>query len=101
MNAAQSADLVKNGRKQNRLWFLRKQFNGFLGVFVPSEVGFEVEDTSIRSILAEIPQKAMGQVDHKQRKVRSIGHGSFIDVHEIFHTPILFGILKVEFDLKT
>ena len=66
MNGAQSADLVKNGRKQNRLWFLRKQFNGFLGVLTPSEVGFEVEDTSIRSILPEITQKALRDVDHEQ-----------------------------------
>jgi hypothetical protein len=38
----------------------------------------------------------MGHINHEQGQVGGIGHSSFFDVHEIFQTPVLFGVAEVE-----
>ena len=42
----------------------------------------------------------MGNVDHEERKADCVGDRSLFDGHEVLHTPELFGVAKVEFDLE-
>jgi len=45
-------------------------------------------------------QQGMRYIDHEQRQVECIGERDFLDVHEIFQPPMLFGIPEIKLDLE-
>src|SRR5688500_16163755 len=51
-----------------------------------------------------IPHRAnqgMGQIDHEHRQIGTIVDRPLFDTHEVFETPILFRVSKIELQLET
>jgi hypothetical protein len=43
----------------------------------------------------------MRDVDHEHGQMRTVIHRPFIDTHEVFQTPVLFGITAMKLPLAT
>jgi len=63
-------------------------------------VRFQISDAEIWIGLLKAPQECLWKIEQEECQVGSIGHGCLFDVHKIFQTPILFGVLEIEFDLE-
>ena len=48
----------------------------------------------------DVSPQTVGHIDHEQRQIRGIGDPGRGDVHEVFQTPVLFGIPEVTLDLE-
>ena len=51
-------------------------------------------------MLTHVSLETVRHIDHEQRQVGRIGDASGGDVHEVFQTPVLFGVTEVELDLE-
>jgi hypothetical protein len=43
----------------------------------------------------------VGEIHHEHGKIGAVVYRRWVDRHEIFQTPILFGISEIEFDGST
>src|SRR5215510_9237718 len=47
-----------------------------------------------------VSPETVGDIDHEQGQIRRIRNSRGGDIHEVFQTPVLFGISKVKLDLE-
>jgi hypothetical protein len=64
-------------------------------------VSLQIQGTEIGIVMLVIAHEHLRYIDHKQREVNGIGHGSLGDIHEIFQTPELFGVPEIGLDLES
>ena len=66
-----------------------------------AEEGFEVQNASIGMVATEVTQQVRCEtLTMKKDRLTALVTWVSLDVHEVFETPVLLGITKVEFDLK-
>ncbi len=65
-----------------------------------AEFSFEIIDTEARQVWTPQPNQQSREVGHEERKVGRVMNGTLFDIHKIFESPKLFGIAKVELNLK-
>jgi hypothetical protein len=51
-------------------------------------------------VLAHRSHQDLGQVDHQHRQVGTVVDRRWLDHHEVFQAPVLFGVSEVELDLE-
>ena len=100
MNTPNPNNRGEDAFQQNRLRLFREQFYGFFDVFGTSTVRFQIKHADRRMARTPVLQQPFGQVDHEQRQIGGIRHGSWMGVHEVLQPPVLFSIAEIELNLE-
>src|SRR5438132_1579313 len=96
MHTTQAGDLVENLASENWLRLFRKPLYRLLHVFGAATVGLQVQDAGVGSTRMDVSPETVRDMDHAQRQIRRLGDAGGGDVHEVFQTPVRFGITEVQ-----
>jgi hypothetical protein len=85
---------------KNGIGHCRKPFEWFNHVFLPMEPRFEIIDAACWPLNPQRPNEGLGDIDHEQGEIGTMINRLFIDVHEVFESPLLFRVSKIALPLE-